>query len=112
MIRSVLLVTIGAVAVLAACASVVHENSRQAVYWARYDWLPKPPNMLWGHCTRTENERCTASASDPNLYQCTYREYSTNRPWPLKRATIRRDGEDWRWVDGDQPSCSLTIWEE
>ncbi|MBL8536851.1 MAG: hypothetical protein JNM59_05555 [Hyphomonadaceae bacterium] len=112
MIRSAKLIAIAATAVLAACAVVVDETSRQAVYWARYDWLPNPTNMLWGHCTRTEAERCTVSLSDPQLYQCTYREYSTNRPWPLKRATIRRDGEDWRWVDGDPPSCSIAIVEE
>ena len=112
MIRSFLFVVVGMAALLAACAAVADENSAQAVYWARYDWLPNPDNELWGHCTRTEDERCTPSKSDPHLYQCTYREYSAHRPWPLKRATIRLDGEDWCWIDGDPPSCSLAVLEE
>jgi hypothetical protein len=109
MTRSLITVYVLASAIVAACASVSDENSSEAVVFARHDWIPKFENRLWGHCTRTKNERCTVLASDPQLYECTYQEYASVGPWPLKRITVRLDDDNWRWVDGDPPTCSFAI---
>jgi hypothetical protein len=103
-------IAVSGVALVAACATV-DEKSRQGVYMARYDWVAQltPENALWAHCTRTERESCLAMPADPNTYQCSYREWAARRPWPLKRAMIRLEGDEWRWVEGDTPSCSITV---
>jgi hypothetical protein len=106
------IIALSGVALLAACATV-DEQSRHGVYMARYDWIEQrmPESVLWAHCTRTERERCLAMPSDPNIHRCSYREWAARRPWPLKRAMIRLEGDTWRWIEGDTPSCSITVLE-
>ena len=110
--RYLVIITLSGVALVAACA-MVDEQSRYSVYMARYDWIEQrtPENSLWSHCVRTERESCQAIPSDPNTFQCSYREWAPRRPWPLKRAMVRLEGDTWRWVEGDTPSCSMTVLE-
>ena len=61
------------------------------------------------HCRRFENLRCAFVNNDRTLARCSYREWSETRPWPRKQVTLRRDGEDWRWVAGDEPRCSIML---
>jgi hypothetical protein len=100
------------VTLVTACATF-DARSRHGLYMARYDWIEQrtPENALWAHCTRTERESCLAMPSDPHTYRCTYREWAARRPWPRKWAIIRLEGETWHWVEGDAPSCSITVLE-
>lgn len=108
--RYLTIAALSGVTLLAACATV-DEQSRQGVYAARYDWIEQrtPEGALWAHCTRTARERCRATPSDPNVYQCSYREWAPHHPWPFKRARIKWEDDTWSWVEGDAPSCAVTV---
>jgi len=61
------------------------------------------------HCRRFENLRCAFVNNDLSVVRCSYREWSEARPWPRKQVTLRRDGQGWRWITGDEPRCSIML---
>ena len=44
---------------------------------------------------------------DPAVYRVTYEEYRRSGPWRRMRATLRRQSEDWTWVRGNSPRCTI-----
>ena len=60
------------------------------------------------HCRRFRNLRCTP-LRDPGLVQCRYDEWAASGPWPRKTVVLRRIGDEWQWVSGDQPRCSMWV---
>jgi hypothetical protein len=62
------------------------------------------------HCNRFRSYR-THPTPDPSTFQVTYREYRKAGPWAKMKAVLRREGDEWLWVDGDPPKCSIMIFE-
>ena len=61
------------------------------------------------HCVKFTDFKCRRAAADPNRFRCDYREYRKLGPWARQSAVLRWDGEDWRWVSGDTPKCSIWL---
>ncbi len=67
-------------------------------------------DVILGHCARFEDLRCVRVAGHPRRFNCTYREWAKETPWPVKSAVIERRGPyDWVFVGGDTPKCSVTV---
>lgn len=60
------------------------------------------------HCRRFRNLHC-APLSHGGLVQCSYNEWAGTGPWPRKTIVLRRTGDEWHWVSGDQPHCSMMV---
>jgi hypothetical protein len=59
------------------------------------------------HCVRFKNFKSKRTSS-PDTYKVFYEEYEDVGPWKRMQATLRREGKEWSWVEGDKPSCSGT----
>jgi len=60
------------------------------------------------HCNRFIRFRAGPMRSDGTVL-VRYREYVSGGRWRDMRAVLRRDGENWNWVEGDTPRCSISI---
>ena len=61
------------------------------------------------HCNRFENLKCSFVDDERQLARCEYREWSARRQWPRKSIVLRRVQDNWQWVSGDPPRCSITV---
>ena len=61
------------------------------------------------HCNRVRNVRCFFVNGDRALARCNYEEWAPARRWSRKTIVMRRAGEDWQWVSGNAPRCSITV---
>ncbi len=103
-------------AVLASCSMMYGRDAGvrptyMDLEWAQADGMAQ---LVGGdpivHCRRFEAMRCERT-SEPETFRCSYREWAEHRPWPRKLATIRHVGQNWTWVEGDRPTCSITVME-
>ena len=62
------------------------------------------------HCNRFRSYRAYRT-EDPSKYRVAYREYRAKGPWPKLTAVLKRDGDNWTWVEGDLPKCSIWVFE-
>jgi len=63
------------------------------------------------HCNRFRRLQCRPTRDRADTVQCSYRQYAAKGPWPLLRATLRWNGEEWCWLTGDAPRCSIMFME-
>ena len=61
------------------------------------------------HCNRFERLKCAFVDREQQLARCEYREWSDRRQWPRKTIVLKRAGENWEWVSGDSPRCSIMV---
>ena len=76
--------------------------------YIRDEVVGAPNGMV--HCNRIKAFKAR-QADKTNVWHVSYREYRETGPWKKLSATIRRDGDEWVWLAGDPPKCSITILE-
>ena len=66
-----------------------------------------PDGMV--HCRRIRNLTCSFGDRERTLARCSYEEWARSRPWRRQRIVLRLAGDEWEWVSGDEPRCSILI---
>lgn len=99
---------LGALAALGSTGSEV--PTRADIDFARVDRI----HQCFGgdgmvHCHQIRNLRCAFVNGDRALARCRYEEWAPANRWPRKTLILRRAGENWQWVSGDAPRCSITV---
>ena len=60
------------------------------------------------HCNRFRRYHANRT-TDPDVYAIRYAEYRSKGPWKTLTARLRRNGDKWLWISGDEPKCSIMI---
>ena len=84
--------------------------SRTDFIFAQAYHIDVDPNtgMTRAHCNKIRKYR--ASASHKDMATVEYEEFS-EQGWKKMKADLRKEGDQWIWVAGDPPKCSITIFE-
>jgi hypothetical protein len=97
-----------AVVFLASSAAAEEGPNRIDFMFAQADHMKEIIGDGLVHCNRFKRYKAKPTA-DPNVYEISYLEYREHGPWKKLKATLRREGDEWLWLAGDPPKCSITV---